>query len=171
MSAEERKASWLLPGGLGVLVVGLVAIALLRGQVSLDPETPAGAVQEYLVAINAERWDDAIEIIHDDWRGGCQGSDIDSFAPGEFSAELGTHGGMSGRMTEESFVAVGGEDEVSPTPTVPDDATRVEVTIHHDSGGLGSGWNEPVTFELVEEEGFWWITGDPWPFFTWSCRG
>lgn len=170
MSPEARQVPvWLLPAGLGVLVVALVAIALMRGQVPLDPETPEGTVQEYLVAINEERWDDAIEIVHDDWRGGCEGADISSFAPGEFSAELAHDGSIRAQVVEEAF-PVRPDDSQEPPPTVPESATRVDVTINHDTGGLGSGWSEPVSFDLVENDGFWWITGDPWPFFVWTCR-
>jgi hypothetical protein len=26
-------------------------------------------------------------------------------------------------------------------------------------------------FELLDDDDFWWIVGDPWPYFTWECRG
>lgn len=171
MSTPDRNVpAWALPAGLTTLVLALVAIALLRGPVSLEPDSPEGTVQEYLVAIREERWDDAIEILHDDWRGGCEGADIEMFSPGDFSAELGGSGGSDGRMTRETFVAIPSDDGDAPPTTVPESATEVDVTIRHDDGGLGSGWNEGVTFELIEDDGFWWLTGDPWPYFAWNCR-
>lgn len=175
MSTPTRQVpAWLLPAGLGALVVTLASVALLRGPVELDPGTPKGTVQEYLVAIDDERWDDAIEILHEGWRGDCAGSDLEAFSPDDFSAELGTDFGMSGRVTRESFevVAIPPDDGKTAPPTGPESTSTVEVTIHRGSqGGLGSGWSEHVTFELVEEDDFWWLTGDPWPYFIWSCGG
>lgn len=163
----DQIPGWVIPAGLGVLVVALVVIALARGPVSLDPDTPEGTVQEYLMAISEERWDDAIEIFHEDWRGECEGSDLAAVAPDNFTAEQGTDRG-DGRFVEEDFVPVPPDGE--PGPTVPEDVTRVNVTIRrNETGALGTGWSENVTFQLMEEDGFWWIIGEPWPHFTWSC--
>lgn len=164
MSTTEGKLpGWLLPVGLGVVVVALVAIALARGPVSLDPDTPEGAVQEYLLAINDERWHEAVEVIHEDWRGSCTGDDLRSFGPDEFTAELGS----SSEFSEGRGVA---PEPVGPTsPTMPDETTDVDVTIIH-GGGVG-GWNEFTSFELTNQDGFWWLVGDPWPYFIWSCQG
>ncbi|HSM00862.1 MAG TPA: hypothetical protein VK960_00265 [Acidimicrobiia bacterium] len=163
----DQIPGWALPAGLGVLVVALVTLALTRGPVSFDPDTPEGTVQEYLTAISEERWDDAIEVFHEDWRGECEGSDLAASAPDRFTAELGSD--RSGeRIVEETFGPVPpGEDS---QVTVPEDVTRVAVTIrHNETGALGTGWSENATFQLVDEEGFWWLVGEPWPYFTWSC--
>lgn len=169
MSDRARSSSdWLLPVGLALLVIALVAIALTRGPVELDPDTPEGTVQEYLVAIDEERWDDAAELIHPDWLGACEGDDLARFSQGEFSAELGAPSAFGGVVREE-FVAIG-EDEPEPLPA-PD--TSVEVTIrHNDSGGgvLTNSWNEYVIFELQDDGEFWWLVNDPWPYFIWNCR-
>ncbi|HJQ76873.1 MAG TPA: hypothetical protein VJ948_06380 [Acidimicrobiia bacterium] len=164
MSTTQRSwEGWLVPLGLILLVGGLVAIAMLRGPVELDPDTPEGTVQEYLLAINEERWDDAAGVIHPEWLGGCDGEDLSRVATIEFSAELG-HDGLGGGVLEERFVEIGEEP-------LPGGDTHVEVTITHtDQGGLGSGWSEYVTFDLVDEDDFWWIVNDPWPYFVWSCR-
>ncbi len=163
----DQIPGWVLPAGLGVLVVALVTIALMRGPVSFEPDTPEGTVQEYLMAVSEERWDDAIEIFQEDWRGGCEGSDLAAAAPDSFTAELGNDRD-DGRIPDENFAPVPpGED---PQVTIPDDATRVDVTIRrNETGALGTGWSENVTFQLVEEDGFWWIIGEPWPYFTWRC--
>lgn len=168
MSETDRKVPrWLLPAGLALLIAALVSIALLRGPVSLDPDTAEGAVQEYLVALSEERWDDATTVIHAETLGQCTGDDIARFGTVEFTAELGHQGGFGG--VSERFTEIGSESGQPFEPAVPD--TLVDVTINHDTdAGLGSSWSEFVTFEMSEEDGFWWITGDPWPYFVWNCR-
>ena len=163
-TSQRRLPGWVLPAVLGVAVVALVAIALNRGPVSLDPDTAEGTVQEYLVAVSEERWDDAVAVIHDDWRGVCRGEDLAAFSQGDFSAELGTPSGMRGPT-------VFGED-FEGGPTIPVNTTQVEVTItHEEGGGIGSSWEEFVVFEVSDDGDFWWIVGDPWPYFVWNCRG
>jgi hypothetical protein len=162
--SERKVPGWLLPAGVVVVVVALVTIALARGPVELDPDTPEGAVQEYLLAISQQRYDDAMEVLHEEWRGGCEGGDLANFPPGDFSAELGSEPGFG--VIREDFMGAPGE--VAP-PTIPDDAVQVEVIINHQPGGVGS-WSEPVVFELAFDGDFWWLVGDPWPYFIWSCR-
>jgi hypothetical protein len=169
-TTERRLSSWLLPVGLAVVVIGLVAIALTRGPVSLDPDTPEGTVQEYLQAIHDRRWDDAIEVIHDDWKGQCQGFNLEAFAPNDFSAALGDPSGLGGFEVRENFEAI--PPDGSTMPTIPDDAARVDVTIdRREGGGFASSWQEHVTFELAFDGDFWWIVGDPWPYFIFNCLG
>lgn len=164
MSDSKSLPGWLLPVGLAVLVGGLVTIALLRGPVELDPDTAEGAVQEYLLAVREDRWEDAIAVVHIDALGECTASDMSRFDPGPFTAELGAPGGIGFAQTFPM-----GEDPVRP---VPEGDEIVDVTIHRDAGGgLGSGWDEYVRFELTDDGDFWWITGDPWPYFVWQCRG
>jgi hypothetical protein len=166
----RRLPGWLLPAALGVVVVVLVTIALTRGPVSLDPDSPEGTVQEYLLAISESRWDDAVAVIHDQWRGSCEGFDLQAFAPGEFSAELGSSDVFGDFEVRENFEAIG--DEEFPGATIPDNATKVDVTIHHQGGGaLSSSWQEFVSFEVAFDGDFWWIVGDPWPYFIFSCPG
>ena len=166
---RSRLPGWLLPVGLAVVVVALVTIALTRGPVTLDPDSPEGTVQEYLLAISETRWDDAVAVIHDDWRGSCQGFELQRFAPGDFSAELGSPNGFGGVEVREEFGVTGEDGE--PGLTIPANSTQVDVTInHHDDGGLGaSTWQEYVTFEVTFDGDFWWIVGDPWPYFLFSC--
>ncbi len=171
---RERKQrgfrNWWLPLGLGVLVIALVVIALTRGPVVLDPTSPEGTVQEYLVAIDEGRWEDALLVIHPDWLGACEADDLARFDPGEFTAELGAPRGISAGFVTEDFEAIGGGGG-EPEP-LPSSDTTVEVTISHrgTGGGLGSGWDEYVVFELVDGGEFWFISGDPWPYFIWNCR-
>ena len=172
MSSTGRSIpGWVLPAGVGAIVVALVAIALLRGPVTLDPDSPEGTVQEYLLAVSDDRWDDALDVVHEDWRGSCEGSDIEMFDQGDFTAELGQPDGFGGfGSVGQDFAAVPGDDSVV-APTMPDETTVVEVTIQHgEGGGLGSTWDEYVAFELSDDGEFWWIVGDPWPYFIWNCR-
>ncbi|MFZ0014687.1 MAG: hypothetical protein WAL25_11305 [Acidimicrobiia bacterium] len=169
MSEQGSRSGWWLPAGLAVLVIGLVAVALTRGPVSLDPDTPEGTVQEYLLALHEERWDDAIAVIHPQWLGNCDADDLSAFADPEFTAELGHSEEFGGGFVQEGFDAVGG-DGFNPGE-LPGSDTSVEVTISRGDGGpFGSGWTEWVTFELVNEDDFWWISGDPWPGFVWNCQ-
>ena len=160
---------WLLPIGLIALVVGLVAIALMRGPVVLDPDSPEGTVQEYLLALNEARWEDALAVVHPDWVGSCGPEDLSAFAPTDFSAQLGQAGSAFGG-------GVGGIAEppidVGDGQPLPVGEETVEVTITRDEGGgLGGGWNEYALFELADVDDFWWIVNDPWPYFVWNCRG
>lgn len=172
---SEKKPNsrrWLLPAGLASAVVALVAIALTRGPVELDPDTPEGTVQDYLVAINEKRWDDAVAVVHPQWLGECDGNDLAQFADFEFTAELGrsdSSGPFGGVIVEERFDVVGSDDAMSEDFPVVD--THVEVTINRgDGGAFGPGWDEYVLFEMVSEDDFWWVSGDPWPYFVWNCR-
>lgn len=167
---QRRLSRWLLPVGLAAVVISLVTIALTRGPVSLDPDTPEGTVQEYLQAVNDRRWDDALAVVHEDWRGSCESFDLEVFAPDDFSAELGDPSGFDGFEVRENFTAI--PSDGSTMPTIPEDVSRVDVTINHrDGGGFGSSWQEHVVFELASDDDFWWIVGDPWPYFIFSCPG
>lgn len=167
MSDNTRSLpSWLLPAGLFAVVVALVAIALSRGPVSLDPDSPEGTVQEYLQSISDERWDDAVAVIHPEWLGSCDGGDLQPFSDPNFTAKLGMDESMFGGIGSQRFEDTGAGPGLGPAPT-----ETVDVTISHNSGaGIGSSWNEFVVFELVDEDDFWWLAGDPWPYFIWNCR-
>jgi hypothetical protein len=127
-------------------VVALVAIALTRGPTSFDPTSPEGAVQDYLLAVSQSRWDDAYAILDPEAFEGCEPSDI---------AAAGA----------QEFTAVHDSTETAGINTV--------VTVRlmfGDAGPFGSGWEQPERFILVERDGFWYITQDPWPYFRWSCE-
>ncbi|HZD24421.1 MAG TPA: hypothetical protein VE569_13640 [Acidimicrobiia bacterium] len=185
---KSSTRRWLLPTGLTVLVITLVAIALTRGPAKLDPDTPEGTVQEYLLAIHDKQWDTAIEVIHKDWRGECDAQDLARFADFEFSAELGPGDGEfdegvvrkgfeivgRGRIPPPDIIEEGGGFVGQGVPIEEDLADSdnfVEVVINRNDGGpFGSSWNEYVVFEMIDEDDFWWIGGDPWPYFVWDCR-
>lgn len=164
MSNRKPLPGWLLPAGLVVVVGVLVTIALVREPIQLDPDSPEGTVQEYLVAINEKRWADALEVVHPDSLGTCDADDLSRFDPGSFTAREGAPDLFGSPVVNDVFA---GEDPNSPLPT---GETTVNVTISRDGGGVGGGWDEYVSFELTNDGEFWWIVGDPWPYFVWSCR-
>ena len=147
---EERRPVWLLPAGIGLLVVVLVVVALLRDPVQLDPGTPEGTVQEYLQAISEDDFERAFELLEPDEFEGCVPSDIERHVMDQpFTARL--------------------DSDAQPI----DDQGRavVDVRIRFGTDGpFGSGWETFESFELVSEDGFWWITGQPWPHFFFECR-
>lgn len=172
MSAGRKGIpGWVLPAGLILGIAGLVVVALMRGPTSFDPDTPEGVVQEYLQALDEERCEDALAVIQDESLGECGPQSVAQFVQTDFTAELGHNdagGGFGGGFVERGVFT----DEEQPFVPAAADAT-VDVTITHDAevaGVIGGGWNEFVRFELLSDDGFWWIINDPWPYFTWNCR-
>jgi hypothetical protein len=168
MSEGRSIPAWAIPTALGVLVVGLVIISLVRGPVEMDPDSPEGAVQQYLLAVDDRRWEDALEVFHPQWRGSCTADDLVGYHVDDFTAQLGQgDSGMFGsRGMVDTFEQVGGEIEEQP---LPGGTEFIDVTITH-TDAFGSTWDEWVQFELVDDDDFWWIVGDPWPYFVWNCR-
>lgn len=139
---------WLLPGGIVLLIAVLTVVALARDPVRLDPTTPEGTVQGYLQAIGDDDYESALEVLDPDGPGTCVAADIARSAPGEpFTATLLEDRSDVG--ADEAIIAVRlrfGTDDV-----------------------FGSGWDTVETFDLVSKNGSWRITGQPWPYFDWSC--
>jgi len=160
--SEGNRARWLLPLGIGVAVIALVVIALVREPVLLDPDSPEGTVQVYLQAISDEDYDKALALLNPDEFENCDISDLARNAPnGPFTATLGVSD-EEGRLRRV-------EEEESPLPT--GDLIAVNVTLRFGSGGLfGGTWEQYETFFLTSSDGFWWISDDPWPYFTWDCK-
>lgn len=157
---------WAVPAGIGVAVLVLMLVALVRDPVTLDPDSPEGTVQEYLQAISDERWEDAYAVLDPQRFADCGPSDIASNAPGDpFTASLQAPEGLE----QESFGGVPVGDTGTTTP--PDDEAVVEVTLRFgDPGPFGSGgWTQYEVFALASRDTFWWISGDPWPYFSWRC--
>lgn len=147
---ETNRPTWLLPAGIGILVIVLVIVALVRDPVELDPDTPEGTVQEYLQAISDNDFDRAFELLRPDEFAECVPGDIERHVSDEpFTASLESDG----------------------EPVSDEDRVIVNVRIRFGTGGpFGSGWETFESFELVSEDGFWWITGEPWPYFSFECR-
>lgn len=147
---DTNRPAWLLPGGIGLLVLILVVVALMRDPVQLDPGTPDGTVQEYLQAISDDDFERAYELLHPDEFEDCVPGDIERHASNQpFTASLDSDG----------------------EPLSDGDRVIVNVRMRFGTDGpFGSGWESFESFELVSEDGFWWITGEPWPYFSFECR-
>ena len=90
-----------------------------------------------------------------------------------FSAELVEEGDFGEFGVFERFEEIAVEEPPFPDeggpPQLTGDTTSVFVNINHGGGGLGGGWTETTKFDLIDDGEFWWIVGDPWPYFIWSC--
>jgi hypothetical protein len=138
---------WLVPLLAIVGIVILVGIALGREPTTFDPTSPEGAVQEYLLAISQERWDDAYVILDPEAFADCDPEDIASAGQ------------------QQAFTAVHDGTETAGSNTI------VRVTLRFgDQDPLGSGWEQPEQFVLVDRDGSWYINEDPWPYFRWACE-
>lgn len=151
MTEAGGRPQWLVPAGIGLLIVILAVVALARDPVQLDPSSPEGTVQTYLQAIGDEDYQRAMETLDPDEFEGCVPADIARFAPDEpFTATL----------DEEPVTRESDRDET------------VIVSVHMrfgTEGLLGNSWETWETFTLVDDGGSWLITEDPWPHFTWDC--
>lgn len=156
--------NWLAPAGIAVGVIALSAIALLREPAAFDVTTPEGVVQEYLQGIANEDFNEAFTYLHEESFRGCDAEDIARHTPDDFhSASLNSDGDAF--RGEIHF-----EEEFGRGSPLPDADVWVDVIIQRGDGGpFGGGWDEWASFGLVDEEGFWWIVGDPWPHFRWGC--
>lgn len=137
---------WLFPVLAIVGIVALVTIALARDQTTFDPNTPEGVVQQYLQAIIDERWDDALAVLDPENFSGCRPEDLSS------------------QVWDETFSAVHLNTREGPV------RTRVEVQFNQGEGPFGS-WSWPTEFVLIERDGRWYLTDDPWPYFQYLCDG
>lgn len=151
---DDGRRRWLIPAGIGLAVVVLVVVAVVREPVELDPATPEGTVQVYLQAIGDEDYEQALSLLEPNRFEECTVADISRFAPNEsFTATL-----------DETSRA--GAD----TGSDADSKAFVDVTMRFGTDGLfGSSWESFESFTLLNDDGFWWITDDPWPHFGWEC--
>lgn len=141
----RAKRNWAIPAIFVGVVVILAVVALARDPVTLDPGTPEGTVQAYLQAIADEDYKAALAQTTNDIQQRC-------------SPEM-----LADNVYYETFSATLGDVEEFGSVTV------VEVSINQGSSGFDTGYFERI--EVAEEEGRFAITGDPWPYFTYSCEG
>ena len=144
----ESVRGWLIPIGVAVLIIGLVAIALVREPAELDPNTPEGTVQVYLQAISDSDYESAFAVLDPEFYEGCDAGSLATHRQEDFTARI--EGGGKPDDGETAFV-------------------RVSMTFG-DGGPFGSQWTNNQAFTVVNHDGSWWITGqDVWPYFAWDC--
>ena len=119
-------------------------------------------MQRYLQAISEERWDEALALLDPGRFSSCHPLDLAQSTPSDpFTAFLGVSGGRDEMSAGEDFDLPESEGSV----------TRVGVRLRFgDQGLIGSSWELSEVFSLVRSEGVWVISGDPWPYFAWSCE-
>ena len=148
MSERIGPRTWWFVGGFILAIGVLLAIALTREPVALDPNTPEGTVQNYLQAISDEDYEGAINLVHPDSDQGCSPADLAIASPETFTATLGdtrTQGGSS------LVIVTIREGSREPEPF---------------ESSFG-GYEE--FFELENDTGVWLIIGSPWPYYDWRC--
>ncbi|MCH8982469.1 MAG: hypothetical protein IH943_00030 [Acidobacteria bacterium] len=149
MSEGAGIRTWWIAGSAAAVVLVLVAVALNRDPVQLDPSSPEGTVQLYLQAISDGDYKEAFSLLHPDDSEGCDAADLAVAAQTDpFTATLGA----AEIVDDIAFVDVSINEGSSPGP--------------FDAGG--GGYSE--LFVLEEVEGQWLITGEPWPYFKWRCE-
>jgi len=144
MTARPR---WLWPAAFAGLTIALVAIALARGSVTLDPATPEGVVQEYLRAVAADDYDAAFELVDPELIEDCGPAD---------TRQADWIGAFTATLPHAAEPPVG-------------ERALVDVTIRVSEGPLLPSWVREEAFALIARDGVWWITDDPWPHFWWDC--
>lgn len=140
---RSMKRNWTFPIVVLLAVGALTVVALTREPVTLDPDTPEGTVQTYLQALADKDFDTAIAMTNSFIQSSCSATDIEN------------------NWYYDSFTATLGEVRDVGSTIV------VEVAINQGNAGFDSGYFEQI--EVTDEEGTWAISGDPWPFFTYSC--
>lgn len=140
-----RIPQWVVPAALGALVVILGAVALIRGGGDPDPATPEGALRLYLEGIASGDFEQAYRFLDPQGFQGCDPEDIEQNA---------------GFI--DAFTALHRETRMR------DGTATIVMDIRFDGGFIG--FPNEMEFQMVERDGFWYVTGDPWPYFSWNCR-
>lgn len=145
---ERNRIVAIALGAAIVLSLVLLGVsALMEEPVALDPDTPQGAVQSFVVAIAEERWIDARSFLDSDLTEVCEVADL-SMARGQ----------------DISRVVIDGVSEGEGSAVV--DVTIVHTSL--DNPINPSTWDEDVSFVLTIEDGRWVIDELSWPYV--PCR-
>ena len=138
---------WVL-GGLVALALAIGAVVGgLRDPAELDPRRPEGVVQEYLKAVLDRDYAAAVGYLSDETAERCPASAFrETWVPDDLTADL------------EDVRSQAGQVEV-----------LVRLRTAADPLPFDDGLSSTEAFTLVEEDGAWRLTGDPWPLY--SCRG
>lgn len=138
---------WVLGALVAVALVVGAAVGSLRGPVELDRDRPEGAVQAYLEAVLDRDHAAATTWLSAETARRCPSSAFrETWVPEDLTADL------------DGVQMDGGRAEV-----------RVRLrTMAEPLPFGGGGFSSTEAFTLVEEDGGWRVTDDPWPLY--SCR-
>lgn len=142
---RSRTLLWVLGGlTLAALLVGVV-IGGLRDPATVDPESPEGVVQSYLLAVFDHDYPQAVEYLSVETAERCTASVFrDAWVPDDVVVDLDDVRIRNGRAD----VRVQLRSTAQPL--------------------LFEAMNTSIeTFVLADEEGAWRISEEPWPLF--SC--
>ncbi len=142
-----RSTRWLLAviAVVAALTVVAVLIATTTGEDELDPDTPEGAVQEYLRAIADRDAEAAHAWFSSELQQRCAVShvrDALQYGPGDFRAQL------SEVIQRDGTVDV-----------------FVDISQRYEGDLLGNDSTFSQVFSLTEEDGAWRFVDDPWPVY------
>jgi hypothetical protein len=143
-----RTILWAALGALVALVAILLVADAVRGPTVLDPATPEGVVQGYVQQLLEGDRLAARAYLSDALQRRCSSSDV-----------------RRAWVPEGTTVSLGDVD-------VDGGEARVTVLVRSLAGPErlgGTGEATTETFELVQQDGEWRITGEPWPVY--ECRG
>lgn len=158
---RSASSKWLAGAGVVILaiIIASVAVALLnrpQAQTLLPEGTPAGAVQRYLLAVEAGETRQAYDYLSRDLQAKCN---YDFFRDN-------TRGMMRGSPNRDRDTRVALEGE-----RPRDDGIEVRVRITEFSVSAPFDVNEyshTETFLLKQLDGAWRLVERPWPI-TWGC--
>ena len=147
---RRRERSTMLLWVLGALVAVAVVVGAvvggLRGPAALDRDSPEGAVQGYLDAVLDRDYAEAVAYLSEQTAERCPASAFrETWVPDDLAAHL------------EGVQVEGDRAEV-----------RVRLRAAADPPPFDAGFESTEAFTLVEEDGVWRLTGEPWPLY--SCR-
>lgn len=128
----------------GLVVVLAVVAWIVSGSKEpqkLDPTTPEGTVQTYILALSTKDDETVVALLDPELE--CKVPLRNDYLPNAISLTL-----VSSKTTGEDAVVV------------------FEVTEYGD--GPFDSWNHRETFELKKADPGWIITGNPWPIY--SCK-
>jgi hypothetical protein len=143
---RSRTLLWVFGGVvLLTLVIGVV-VGALRNPATLDPQSPEGVVQSYLVAVLDDDFVTAASYLSAETAQRCRASAFrEAWVPDDLTADL----------DDVRFRADRAE-------------VRVQLRSATDPLSLESPDSPIETFVLIEDDGPWRIAGDPWPLY--SCE-
>ena len=156
MILQSASSRWLAGIAIAVAVLVAVSVALVlfdrRGEPDLfPPESPEGAVQRYLLAVDSRQDREAYGYLNPELSEKC---DFDHFQDSVRNFQPG-----GGRRDQDLRVSLIGSEAVDEIMEVSVRVTRYRV----DPPFGGDEYSSTRTFVLEEIDGDWRFTEPPWP--------